>query len=322
MEDAQKSTYITKTTQGTLMQYLCYANRNNGNFLSCNDEGKVRYGSLSKEYPDITQWFQGWSNMKEAVVFDLGICPHKMRSDIMKEAGFSDTLISLWSLKKEHQFWRNTTVAIHIEFTNGKWEDFVLNQAKPEVVFKTMGISVHAMQESPTPLLNVNVEIIDGHNIMYFICHQTDTIDFLKFYIKNARINDVFSRMKVMSESEREWDDTSKYELYKTRFQQDKASNEIWDCLMHNESVPRTITTTDQKSGSLSQEGIKSAVKNKRGNFFRGVFVCRLCSRSHATGYQFYIGEHDVKVCTFCYDEIKQRKPWGKEILVNMGGKR
>lgn len=322
--------------ESKMLQLLTYAIKHEGTCI-CYGSGRidVRTIDLASKYPviskEINEWHKGWDNMRDAHFVDFYNLSCAERPFALEQAGFSKWIIDFWNSKDAYKYKNRFTSAIHVDLNDGTWEELIFNQTRPEDHFTLCDITVHAMKEVKGVTMTAKAVITpESKHVLYIEGPQNPTREMLVRYVSHPSIKLVFAKMEESGETEKIWDDTDLFESIisqtffedlnkKAKQEQDKKNQEIWDCLATGKSISRT---QDVKNRPLTSSGIKSAIKQKRGYFFREQFVCRLCLRSHATGYEFHIDGHVVKVCTYCNDEIKQRKPWGKEILVNMGGKR
>jgi len=341
MEELQAKQYYKIVKIGTdeesnMLQLFNYAIKHGGSAIfNGSDSFDVRTMMLAEEFPTIANeadtLHHGWSNMQEAHFVDFYDLSCADRPTALGLAGFHDETIYFWKSNDLCQFRNKYTSAIHLEMTDGSWFDLFFNQTRPEDHFITHNISVHVAIERPVPSMTARATITsNGERELFIEGPQRPTREMLRRYVCHPTISQAFNQMEKKGETERVWDDTKLFEsiILKVFLEDTKRLADLQVKQKKNISNQSGTETkiireaAKQPTGPLSLNDIKSFIRNNKGYHFSYQFRCRLCKTTHSSGYTFYIEDEEVDICKYCYDEIKQKKGWGKEILVNMGGRR
>ncbi len=317
--------------ESKMLQLLTYAIKHEGTCI-CYGSGRidVRTIDLASKYPviskEINEWHKGWDNMRDAHFVDFYNLSCAERPFALEQAGFSKWIIDFWNSKDAYKYKNRFTSAIHVDLNDGTWEELIFNQTRPEDHFVQDGISIHVEKERNKTGVDVKAVITqEGKYELYIACQQSPTREMIKRYISYHSIMQVFNQMSENGETEKVWNDTERLDSIikqTTEFQEHiSKANEIWDCLTHGIPIKRVLSHSNDFDPQ-NKNDIKTYIRKNKGWYFSGQCFCRLCNSAHTRGYRYYIGGTEVIICKYCEDELKNKKPWAKEILVNMGGKR
>lgn len=283
---------------------------------------------------DTSELFVGWNGMKQAVMIDFTKIPNNNFSEVLREYAFDKKTIEMYEEEKSSFLY--DSIAVHVDLIDGDvtWFEFIVNKSvkrekyiKLQIKHASYIVRLYYVEKSD-PELDLKIISTKKGDVLEIRTNEDISTGAIEYFVKqiNDEVTNKFGLLHNNPEYKCNWKSGVSSERIESTYQSVKRKEEEYNIRWNNIARERYInqikTEIKKTNKPLSLSDIRSAVKNFKGYYSRQSILCKVCHTNHFGGYKYYINNYQVFVCRYCYQEIKQIKPYAKVILTNMGGKR
>lgn len=154
----------------------------------------------------------------------------------------------------------------------------------------------------------------DNRKVINFTVFGWIDYEFLELYFRERLLiyRQIFQDLSLKGKHVKNWNESSTYYKVYNKYKYIKQRKQ------RISSIDKSISEQYEDRVPEKHE-IEHIVRDEKGMSFHSVFVCKLCMRTHSSGYNYLIRGYEVNVCSYCRSEIRKTKNFVKFISTNMG---
>lgn len=296
-----------------------------------------KMSDLHPKYVAENMAFGGWISMSKVILVDFSGLSILTRNICLFKNGFSKG--TLRAIEQHKDVFKEDSFAIHVDLKDSGWFEYVISSKgqTPNTKTKNKKYGVHRSLNSKKRPYRIqiikSVEIKD----ISFTAHIVDKTRELVIYANQDLLNsyidgfikhihgEIIEKFKVLQDcpdNEISWQSEKSIKEFIASIKQEKQREAEFNKRWFESCKPITKVVTESYKGKPLSPEIKTVVSEHKGRIIQYNFACSLCSTTHFKGHLYNIRGYKIHVCQFCYEKIRNIKPFAKVILTNMGGKR